>query len=122
MSMKAIVRTDVSGNIIIQMNGGLDYETNIPLKNELLSLIKQYPSSTITLDFYNVDFVGSSGINYFVEMVNTLNQKNLILKLTNVKQEFIKVFKLYQMSNIESIVEDINRIRIKEIGQNILNE
>ncbi|MBF0299428.1 MAG: STAS domain-containing protein [Oligoflexia bacterium] len=122
MSMQAIVHTDVNGNIIIQMNGGLDYETNIPLKKELFSLIKQYSSSTITLDFYNVDFVGSSGINYFVEIINTLNQKELRLKLTNVKPEFIKVFKLYQMNNIESIVEDVNRNRIKNIETNVLNE
>jgi anti-sigma B factor antagonist len=58
MSMKAKVRTDSCGNIIIHMEGGLDYENTAPLKNELETLTKENPSSQITIDLNRLDFVG----------------------------------------------------------------
>lgn len=106
MSIKAQVRTDALGNITVHMNGGLDYENSIPLRQELIQLTKQHPTSTITLDMNSLDFVGSSGIGIFVETLRMLNERKSHIKLSNVKAEFVKVFKLYNFDAIEMMIED----------------
>lgn len=106
MTMKARVRTDAMGNITIHMEGGLDYENTIPLRQELNSLATDNPSSTITLDLNGLDFVGSSGIGFFVETIKTLNKKKDQIKLSNVKNEFIRVFKLYDFDAMELLVNE----------------
>ena len=73
MSMNAHVRTDACGNITVHMEGGLDYENSLPLKRELEEMVKQNPTSTITIDLNRLDFVGSSGIGFFVETIKVLN-------------------------------------------------
>ena len=99
MSIKADIHTDVHGNIIIQMQGGLNYENGIPLRQELQNMVKENPHSTIIIDFLKVDFVGSSGIGTFVETLNMINKEATKIKLANVKSEFLKVFKLYNLTS-----------------------
>jgi len=104
MSMKAQIRTDAQGNITVFMNGGLDFENTIPLKKELEILSKSHPTASITIDMGSLDFVGSSGIGFFVETVQILNAKKTQIKLSNVKSEFLRVFKLYDF-NAEELIE-----------------
>jgi anti-sigma B factor antagonist len=117
MAMKAQIRTDSQGNITIHMNGGLDYENSIPLRLELESLTKQNPASIITLDMHSLDFVGSSGIGIFVETLQILNKNKAQIKLSNVKTEFIKVFKLYNFDAFNLIVADFESDETENLNQ-----
>ncbi len=109
MSIEAQIQTDVYGNITLQMKGGLDYENSIPLREQLQDMAKENPAAKITLDMTGVDFVGSSGIGAFIETLRIVNRqdKDKVL-LSNVKTEFLKVFKLY-VNNVETLLkkEDI---------------
>lgn len=115
MALTANIYTDVNGNVIIPMHGHLNYEINAPLKKELEYLLKTYPTITVTLDFQSVEFVGSSGISTFVDLVNGLNssEENKRLRLSNVKSEFMKIFRLYQLQNLELIIDNGDRYRSK---------
>jgi anti-sigma B factor antagonist len=106
MSFKAQIRTDATGNITVHMEGSLDYETSSPFRKELADLIEDNPHVGITLDMNQLDFVGSSGIGVFVETVKSLNAKKDQIRLMNVKSEFLKVFKLYDMEAMEAIIHD----------------
>jgi anti-sigma B factor antagonist len=117
MAMKAQIRTDSQGNITIHMNGGLDYENSIPLRQELQVLSEENPASTITIDMHSLDFVGSSGIGIFVETLNILNQKKSQIKLSNVKTEFIKVFKLYNFDAFKLIEADFDSDETVNLNQ-----
>lgn len=108
MSMKARVRTDANGDIVVHMEGGLDFENTIPFKSELEDIIKNNPASSVTIDMTSLDFVGSSGINYFIEAIQDFNQQKDQIRLTNVKKEFVKVFKLYQVDIMSLIVDDFD--------------
>ncbi|MBF0205710.1 MAG: anti-sigma factor antagonist [Oligoflexia bacterium] len=105
MSLLANIQTDVHGNILIQMKGALNFEISSPLKKELLLLLKNYPASQITIDFYGIEFVGSSGINIFVDNINQLNitypQR---IKLINVRSEFLKIFNMYKLEDSANII------------------
>lgn len=105
MSMRARVRTDATGNIIVHMEGGMNFENIVPLKAELTNLTTAHPTSTITIDMTSLDFVGSSGISIFVDTVKLLNKSKDQIKLSNVSSEFMKVFKLYNFDAM-SLIED----------------
>jgi anti-sigma B factor antagonist len=106
MSMKANVLRDANGNIIVHMQGDLNYDHSIPLRNELHQIAKSNPNTKITIDLGAIDFVGSSGICHFVETVKNLKEnKNTNISLSNVKPEFLKLFKLYSLNEADYVAE-----------------
>lgn len=121
MAMKAQIRTDSQGNITIHMNGGLDYENSLPLRQELQVLTQQNPASTITLDMHALDFVGSSGIGIFVETLQILNKNKEQIKLSNVKTEFMKVFKLYNFDAFKLIEAEFDSDETENLNQKFGN-
>lgn len=102
--MKARVRTDSLGNITVHIEGGLDFENCEPLRNQLSLLEAKNPSSDITIDLNHLDFVGSSGIGHFVETIKILKTRRVNLFFSNVKNEFQKVFKLYDFDVVEMMM------------------
>lgn len=116
MSIKARMRTDATGNITVHMEGGLDYENTIPLRKELDDLVSGNPTSTITLDLNSLDFVGSSGIGFFVETIRALNKNKEQIKLANVKSEFLKVFKLYDFDAMELMINEFDNDDTEELN------
>ena len=106
--MKAQISTDSTGNITVHMRGGLNYEHSAPFKQELEELIMENPRSTITLDMHFLDFVGSSGISTFVKTIKELNKDAKKVRPSNVKKEFLKVFKLYDDDVLEAIIDDFD--------------
>ena len=105
MSMKIQARTDAYGNITIYMEGGLNYQNSVFLKYRLEKIASENPFSTITLDLYRLDFVGSSGIGFFAEIIKNMNSQRNQVRISNAKNEFVKVFKLFGL-DIEDILAD----------------
>ncbi|MCB9060874.1 MAG: STAS domain-containing protein [Halobacteriovoraceae bacterium] len=118
MSMKAHVRTDSRGNITIQMQGDLDFENTSPFKSELFELVENNPYSIITLDMNQLDFVGSCGIGQFVDTIRILNEKKKTIQLANVKSEFLKVFKLYDLDAFELMEIQFDTDETEHLSQN----
>ncbi len=104
MSMRAKIDTDVNGNIIVRMEGSLDFDNNIPLKQELQRMVTKNPAIKVILDLQGIDFVGSSGIVTFFETVTEINRKKNSVRLTNVRKEFIKVFRIYDSVNLADLI------------------
>jgi anti-sigma B factor antagonist len=121
MAIKAQIRTDSTGNITVHMSGGLDFENSLPLRNELQELSTKNPASKITLDMYGLDFVGSSGIGFFVETLQILNKNKSNIRLSNVKNEFIKVFKLYNFDAFELMELEFDNDETENLNQKFGN-
>ena len=117
MSLKAHVRTDSMGNITVHMEGGLDFENNGSIRNELIQLSADNPQSVITIDMFRVDFVGSSGISHFVDTLRILNQRKSEIKLSNVKTEFLRVFKLFQFDAYSLLVDQFENDNTDDLSQ-----
>lgn len=117
MAMKAQIHTDSQGNITVRMNGGLDYENSLPLRLELQELTQKNPTCTITLDMHSLDFVGSSGIGIFVETLHILNKNKAQIKLSNVKTEFLKVFKLYNFDAFQLMEKEFDTDETENLNQ-----
>ncbi len=109
MSMKAQILRDASGNITIHMEGDLSYDHGPSLRKELQTIAHQNPNSKINIDLGAIDFVGASGIGNFVETLKYLkNEKKSNITISNVKSEFLKVFKLYSLNEADYIAELMN--------------
>jgi anti-sigma B factor antagonist len=100
MSIKANILRDSQGNITVQMEGGLTYEHTQSIRDELMGLVSDNPYAIINFDLGGIDFVGSSGICHFVETLKIINnrEENKRIGLSNVKPEFRKVFRLYELA------------------------
>jgi anti-sigma B factor antagonist len=108
-NMQAKMIRDAQGNIVIHMEGDLNYEYSIPLRQELQNLSTQHPNAKITIDLGAIDFVGSSGICHFVETLKFLKESNKrIVALDNVQEEFVKVFRLYGLNEADHIADAFN--------------
>lgn len=109
MSMKAKVLRDANGNIIVHMQGDLNYDHSLPLRNELQHIADKNPNSKITIDLGAIDFVGSSGICHFVETVKILKEdRKANVSLSNVKPEFLKIFRLLSINEADYVAELMN--------------
>lgn len=109
MTIKANIQRDAQGNIIVRMQGGLDYEYSIPLREELTQLISKHPEAMINIDMAGMDFVGSSGISHFVETIKIIHSNDSgKISLCNVNSEFRKVFKLFNLDEFELILDAID--------------
>ena len=107
MSLNAQIRTDALGNITIYMNGDLNHDCNKKLRSEILEISNSHPHSIITIDMHSLDFVGSSGISNFVDLLKYLKDKNPHrFKISNIKSEFLKVFEIYNFSAYEMMISD----------------
>lgn len=121
MAMQAHIRTDSTGNIIVHMSGSLDYENSLPLRQELSDLTDKNPSCKITLDLNGLDFVGSSGIGIFVETLNILNKNREQIRLSNVKTEFLKVFKIYNFDALSLLEQEFDTDETENLHQKFSN-
>lgn len=116
MTVKSKITTDANGNIIVEMHGGFDYEHSQSLNYELAKIVQKHKASNIMLDLNNMDFVGSSGIGDFVETLRVLNRgSEKQIKLINVKSEFKRVFKLYNLE--ESFTFEAQTIMMEQIQE-----
>jgi anti-anti-sigma factor len=86
--------------LILKIEGRIEYEWCLNLKNHLLHIGHNHPDHLLHLDLSDLDFIGSSSILHFVEVMRSIYQAGIGLKLTNVQIEFIKVFQLYQLTEI----------------------
>lgn len=104
--MKAKVRADACGDITVYLEGALNHENCLPLQTKLEILIVKNPNCNIMLDMYKLDFVGSSGISLLVDTIKNLTKQTPRFKVSNVKSEFVKVFKLYNLDLSNSTAEN----------------
>jgi anti-sigma B factor antagonist len=109
MTMKANILRDANGNIIVHMQGDLNYDHTLPLRTELQNIANANPNSRITIDLGAVDFVGSSGICQFVETLKTLKEnRRASVSLSNVKPEFLRIFRLLSLNEADYVAELMN--------------
>lgn len=97
--MKTQIKKD-GDTIVVSMNGKLDFETAVPLREDLGKLIKQTRTDStpkkIIFNLEKLDFVGSSGISSFVQTLKDFNSAVPTKpRYCNVKSEFQKVIRAF---------------------------
>ena len=108
------MKTSIKKNketIVVDMQGRLDYETNLPLRDNLFRLIQETKTDTvpkkIILNLEKLEFVGSSGISAFVQMLKDFNASAPTKPLyCNVKSEFQKIIRAFDEEKQFEFSED----------------
>lgn len=86
--------------IVVSMDGRLEFDTHIPLRDELVKIIKDTKTDStprnIIFNLEKLEFVGSSGISTFVQTLKDFNtQVPNGPRYCNVKSEFKKVIRVF---------------------------
>lgn len=93
--------------VVVIMDGRLDFDTYVPLREDLSRLIPQNRKNSapnksdstpmkIIFNMENLEFVGSSGISSFVQTLKEFNQAAPSKpRYCNVRSEFKRVFKAF---------------------------
>ncbi len=101
--MEAVIHHDSLGNFIIQIKGEINHQVIKQFQEQANILIKKYPTSTISIDMSNIDFVGSSSIKTFARILDKISKVHNKIKLINVRTEFTKIFKFYSPDLVDLV-------------------
>ena len=102
--------------IVVSMDGTLDFETTIPLREDLNKLIRNTKTDSvpkkIIFDLEKLDFVGSSGISNFVQTMKDFNTTSTTKpRYCNVKNEFKRVIKAFDEDELFEFFDNQDRAR-----------
>lgn len=101
------MKTSIKKNketIVVNLQGKLDFETHLPLRDNLFRLIKESQTDSIPkkiiFDLENLEFVGSSGISPFIQLLKDFNASAPSKPVyCNVKSEFQKIIRAFDETN-----------------------
>ncbi len=114
MAMKTEAKR-VGDTVVVSMDGKLDFEMQDSLKLHLSKILKANSDSVakkIIVDMENLEFVGSSGISSFVQTMKDFNAASPTKpRYCNVKNEFRRVMKAFDESDIFEFYENQDRAR-----------
>ena len=106
----------IGDTIIVSMDGKLDFETAVPLREDLNRIARQAKGDCVPkkviFNFENLDFVGSSGISSFVQ---TLKEFNATIpskpRYCHVKSEFRRVIKAFDEEAVFEFYDNEERAK-----------
>ncbi len=88
----------------VSLEGDLSYEKITYLQKYFAQFFQEGSSGRLILNLAELDFVGSSGIGTLVTLINEYNQGHVRIVITKAQTEFVKVFQLYGLKYIDSII------------------
>ena len=98
----------------------MDFESVDRFQKSLTILLRENPSSIITLDLYKLEFVGSSGIGFFIDTIKNMPQRSLRIKISNMKSEFYRIFKTHGNELLDIIDENNDSIESSHLKRDKL--
>jgi anti-anti-sigma factor len=113
------MKTQIKKNgdtIVVTMDGKLDFETYVPLREDLSKLMDQTMTDStpkkIIFNLEKLEFVGSSGISSFVQTLKEFNANAPTKpRYCNVKSEFRKVIKAFDEAELFEFYDNEDRAR-----------
>ena len=94
---------DKNGVLIVNIGGTLDIEYTQPFKEACL---RQFSSKKIIFNMEKANFVGSTGLQSFIETLQGLSQGQHGVKVTGVKTEFRRIFQNLELQRLEIFESD----------------
>ena len=93
-----IMRARQDGNLVIfELEGHLDFDTTVFFQESCKNILKG-EGTRIVFDLQKLRFVGSSGINQFIQAMKDFNGVHPKPRIMNASSEFVKIFKALQAS------------------------
>lgn len=84
--------------LTVDIIGDLDIDSTEMVEEELIPTLEKYKN--IKLDFTDVPFVDSSGMGLLLTVVQTLQEKDIEVSISNVRKDVMEVFEILQLPEI----------------------
>ena len=102
--------------IVVLVNGYLDFENQVPLREHLIKLATQnkvaHVPKKVIFNLENLEFVGSSGISAFIQTLKEFDAcTDSRPRYCHVKSEFQKLMKAFDDANIFEFYSDEGHAR-----------
>ena len=102
--------------VVVSIDGKIDYETQVPLKDELSKITASDRRNTdsaptkVIFNLKNLEFVGSSGISNLVQTLKDFNSRSEVRpRYCHVRSEFQKVIKAFDEQSLFEIFDTEER-------------
>jgi anti-anti-sigma factor len=97
----------IGDTFIVYMDGKLDFETTVPLRETLNRLATDSVAKKVIFNLERLEFVGSSGISSFVQTLKDFNQRLPIRpRYCHVRSEFKKIIKAFDDEELFDFFEN----------------
>ena len=100
--MKSQIRK-IGKNVVVQVDGKLDYETQDGFKESLRELARGTDSTAknVIFNMEKLEFVGSSGITQYIQTIKDFAKRtDQKAKILNASNEFKKVMKAFDETEV----------------------
>lgn len=92
-----IMRAREQGNVVVlELEGHLDVETTAQFQDMCLGILKKDASKRVILNMERLKFVGSTGINQFVDAIKAFSKCETRPKMCKVSTDFLMILRAYQ--------------------------
>jgi anti-anti-sigma factor len=91
---------------LLELSGYLDFESSRPVAEQIESVYLNNNQARILIDMSELEFIGSSGISNFVKGLRVFNRFHMRPSYVGVKQEFQKLFKIFEEKNSFEVFEE----------------
>ena len=88
-----------NNKVVLKLQGDLDIEATEVIEDRITPDISNETSS-VELDFENIEFVDSSGIGLLITLVSSLKDRDRKPTIVNLKEDVKVVFDLLQLDEI----------------------
>ena len=78
-----------------------------PVKQELLEYFNK-PNTRLIIDLEGISFIDSSGFGVFLSTMKAANNNYGTLKICNISEEVMELFKLLQLHNVFELYKDLD--------------
>lgn len=103
--MSLIINTNNNEDYIeILPIGEIDIYTSPMFKKEVIDIINA-ENKNIVVNSERLDYLDSTGLGVFMSILKTIKEKNLSIKLINVKPNIFKLFDITGLNKIFNIEE-----------------
>ncbi len=90
--------TDDKNNVKVNLNGDLDIEGTEIVNEELLPKLINF--SKVNVSLKEVPFVDSTGMGLLINLVKTLQEKEIVITISDVNKDVLEIFDLLQLPEI----------------------
>jgi anti-anti-sigma factor len=83
---------------LVIFRGDMDIDTMELIEEEILPSLKQY--AHVEINFSEVPFVDSTGVGLLINLVQSLKEEFVKVKITNLSPQIAEIFNLLQIPDI----------------------
>ena len=93
-------------SLVIYLNETLDFASSAYFERSISDLIKKHPECNVVLNMSDVPYMNSAGLGVLIVLTKKLEEKHLMLKISNINRSLQKVISLLDAEGLVNVYND----------------